>query len=79
MAIRLTQLEDRLAASPEAVAHDVGAQLEAARQSLQQALRKPLPPEAHALAQAQMQAVQAAGAILDSMVRRYSTSYGRTS
>ncbi|AJE98925.1 EscE/YscE/SsaE family type III secretion system needle protein co-chaperone [Pandoraea apista] len=79
MAIRLTRFEDQLAASPEPVAREVGAQLDAARRSLQQALNTPLTPTEHALAQTQMQAVQAAGAILECMARRYRTSYGRSS
>ncbi|QHE91122.1 EscE/YscE/SsaE family type III secretion system needle protein co-chaperone [Pandoraea fibrosis] len=79
MVIRLTQLEDQLAASPGPVAREVGAQLDTARQSLQQALREPLPPAEHALAQTQMQAVQAAHAILERMAQRYDTSYGRSS
>ncbi|WP_374627153.1 EscE/YscE/SsaE family type III secretion system needle protein co-chaperone [Pandoraea sp.] len=76
MTIRLTRLEDRLAASPEATARELGAQLDAARQSLQQALRTPLTPAQHALAQKQMHAVQAAGAILEGVARCYRTSYG---
>ncbi|VVD77723.1 EscE/YscE/SsaE family type III secretion system needle protein co-chaperone [Pandoraea eparura] len=79
MTIRLTRLEDRLADSPEAAAHDIGAQLDAARRALQQALHTPLTPAQHALAQTQMQAVQAAQAILDNVARRYDTSYGRSS
>ncbi|MDR3400354.1 MAG: EscE/YscE/SsaE family type III secretion system needle protein co-chaperone [Pandoraea sp.] len=79
MAIRLTRLEDQLAASSGPVVREVGAQLDAARQSLQQALREPLTPSQHALVQTQMQAVQAAGAILERMARRYKTSYGRSS
>lgn len=79
MAIRLTRLEDQLAASPALVAREVGTQLDAARQSLQQALRKPLTPAQHALVQTQMQAVEAAAAILDGMAQRYGTSYGRSS
>ena len=76
MTIRLTRLEDRLAASPEATACELGAQLDAARQSLQQALHTPLTPAQHALAQTQMQAVQAASAILERVARCYRTSYG---
>ncbi|MDM8359427.1 EscE/YscE/SsaE family type III secretion system needle protein co-chaperone [Pandoraea communis] len=78
MAIRLTQLEDQLAAAPGPVAREVGTQLDAARRSLQQALSRPLTPAQHTLAQTQMQAVHAAAAILDSMARRYDTSYGRS-
>ncbi|VVE47725.1 EscE/YscE/SsaE family type III secretion system needle protein co-chaperone [Pandoraea terrigena] len=79
MTIRLTRLEDRLAASPEPVARDVGAQLDTARRALQQALHAPLTPAQHALAQTQMQAIQAASAILDRVARRYGTSYGPSS
>ncbi|VVD76920.1 MULTISPECIES: EscE/YscE/SsaE family type III secretion system needle protein co-chaperone [Pandoraea] len=79
MTIRLTQLEDRLAAAPEAVARDIGTQLDVARQTLQQALHAPLAPAQHALAQSQMQAVRAAEVILEGVARRYATSYGSSS
>ena len=79
MTIRLTQLEDRLAAAPEAVARDIGAQIDVARRALQQALHTPLTPAQHALAQTQMQAVRAAEVILEGVARRYGTSYGASS
>ena len=79
MTIRLTRLEDRLAAAPEAVARDIGTQLDVARRALQQALHTPLTPAQHALAQTQMRAVRAAEVILEGVARRYGTSYGASS
>ncbi|VVE48501.1 EscE/YscE/SsaE family type III secretion system needle protein co-chaperone [Pandoraea anhela] len=77
MTIHLTRIEDALAASPHAISRDVGAQLDAASKTLDTALRAPLTPAQHAQALAQKQAVCAAGAILESITRRYSTSYGK--
>lgn len=79
MTIRLTHIEDALAAAPGPVSCEIGAQLDAARQSLERALRTPLSPAQHTQVQAQMQAVQAAGAILERIARCYGTSYGRSS
>lgn len=77
MTIRLTRLEDALADSPGQVSRNVGTTLVAARTILERSLRMPLPPAQHAQAQSLMQAVQAAEAILESIARRYSTSYGK--
>ncbi|AKC69605.1 EscE/YscE/SsaE family type III secretion system needle protein co-chaperone [Pandoraea oxalativorans] len=77
MTIRLTRLEDALADSPGPVSRNVGATLVAARATLEGSLRTPLSPAQHAQAQSLMQAVQAAEAILESISRRYSTSYGK--
>lgn len=77
MTIRLTRLEDALADSPGPVSRNVGAALVAARATLEGSLRMPLRPAQHAQTQSLMQAVQAAEAILESIARRYSTSYGK--
>ncbi|VVE22761.1 EscE/YscE/SsaE family type III secretion system needle protein co-chaperone [Pandoraea capi] len=77
MTMHLTRLEDALAASPSTVSRDVGAQLDAAIKALEIVLGAPLPPAQHAQADALKQAVIAAGAILESIARRYSTSYGK--
>ncbi|MFK0378456.1 EscE/YscE/SsaE family type III secretion system needle protein co-chaperone [Pandoraea sp. NPDC090278] len=77
MTIRLTRLEDALSDSPGPVSLNVGAKLNAARATLEKSLRTPLPPAQHAQAQSLMQAIQAAEAILESITRRYSTSYGK--
>ena len=79
MTIRLTQLEDRLAAAPEAVAGANGPQHAVARPTRHHAPRAPLAPAQHALAQTQMQAVRAAEVILEGVARRYATSYGSSS
>ncbi len=77
MTIRLTRLEDALADSPGPVSRNVGTALVAARATLEGSLRMPLTPAQHAQTQSLMQAVRAAEAILESLARRYSTSYGK--
>ncbi|VVE71388.1 EscE/YscE/SsaE family type III secretion system needle protein co-chaperone [Pandoraea anapnoica] len=77
MTIRLTHLEDALADSPGPVSSNVGAKLNAAQATLEGSLRMPLPPAQYAQVQSLMQAVRAAEAILESIARRYSTSYGK--
>ncbi|MBN4668075.1 EscE/YscE/SsaE family type III secretion system needle protein co-chaperone [Pandoraea nosoerga] len=79
MTTRLTHLEDRLAASPDTVARELGARLDAADASLQRALRRPLAPAQHAALIAQSQALRAARTILMRMANRYGTSYGASS
>ncbi|QDX20455.1 EscE/YscE/SsaE family type III secretion system needle protein co-chaperone [Pandoraea pnomenusa] len=76
LATHLTQLEDRLAVAPAAVAREVSSTLDAARATLARAARTPLTPAEHAHVRLQQRAVDAAGAILESLARRYGTSYG---
>ncbi|AKM31257.1 hypothetical protein AB870_15685 [Pandoraea faecigallinarum] len=77
MTLRLTRLEDALAVSPDTVSRDVAAKLDRAGRTLDAVLRTPLTPPQHARARTQKQAVTAAQAILESLSRRYSTSYGK--
>ena len=79
MTIRLTHIEDALATAPDAVSRKVGTQLDAARLSLEKALRTPLSPAQHTQVQNQMQAIVAARAILERIARCYGSSYGRSS
>ena len=79
MTIRLTQLEDRLAAAPEAVAGGLGHHRVVGRPKQHQGRRAARAAAHHPRAQSQMQAVRAAEVILEGVARRYATSYGSSS
>ncbi|VVD79734.1 EscE/YscE/SsaE family type III secretion system needle protein co-chaperone [Pandoraea iniqua] len=81
MTIRLTPIEDRLAASaPDASAALLAqlAQLSGAQRTLKDALTSPLSPAAHRHARTQAEAVDAAIGILSRLTQRFRASYGRT-